>query len=164
MPGAVPRAGAAPGVPGSGFTLLELMVAVAILAIISFLALPLYTSYSQRAFRGEAQANLLACALGMERWAGTEFTYQGAADTDGDGLGDADSGPVAGAICNTGSVGRGHYSIVVAATADDFLLTAHPVPEGPMAADGFLALDAAGNRHWDRDGNGTLGVGEDRWE
>ena len=164
MPGAARSARCALGGSGSGFTLIELMVAVAILALISFLAMPLYTSYSQRAFRGEAQANLLTCALGMERWAGAEFTYRGAADTDGDGLGDADTGPVAGSVCRTSSVGRGHYTIVVEGTADDFLLTARPVPSGPMAADGFLTLDAAGNRQWDRDGNGTIGTGEDRWE
>ena len=148
----------------NGFTLIELLVALAILALIASLAIPLYTSYSQRAFRSEAQTNLLACALGMERWAGAEFTYRGAADTDGDGAGDADSGPVAAAICNTQSVGRGHYAITVEGTGDGFLLTASPLPDGAMAADGSLGLDADGNRHWDRDGDGKIGVGEDRWE
>ena len=147
-----------------GFTLIELLVALAILAVIASLAVPLYTDYLQRAFRSEAQTNLLACALGMERWAGVEFTYRGAADTDGDGAGDADSGPVAAAICNTQSVGRGHYAITVEGTADGFLLTAVPLPDGAMAADGSLGLDADGNRRWDRDGDGKIGVGEDRWE
>ena len=149
---------------GRGFTLIELLVAVAILALISYLALPLYTSYSQRALRSEAQGDLLACALGMERWAGAEFTYRGAADTDGDGSGDADSGPVAGEVCAAHSVDRGNYTVAVDGTTDGFSLTARPQPGGPMADDGLLALDDAGNRHWDRDSNGLMGIGEDRWE
>ena len=160
--GAGPWSG--PEFPGSGFTLIELLVAVAILALISYLALPLYTSYSERAFRSEAQGDLLACALGLERWANAEFTYGGAADTDGDGSGDADTGPVAAAVCTSHSAARGNYAITVNGTGEGFLLSARPEPGGPMAADGFLTLDDAGNRGWDRDGNGVIGTGESRWE
>ncbi len=147
-----------------GFSLLELLAALAILAIVATLAVPLYSSYSQRAFRAEAQGDLSACALGMEHWAGIEFTYGGAADADDDGIGDADSGPVARTICKPRSVAQGRYAISVEGSEGTFLLIARPVPTGPMAADGFLTLDAAGNRQWDRDGNGVIGVGEDRWE
>ena len=145
-------------------TLIELLTALAILSLIAALALPLYKNYSQRAYRSEAQGDLLACALGMERRAGAEFSYRGAADTDGDGSGDADSGPLAASICNPRSAVNGRYAIEVEGTPENFLLTAHPAPDGAMAADGFLALDAAGNRRWDRDGNGSIGPGEDRWE
>ena len=154
----------APGSRGPGFSLIELLAALAILAVIAMLAVPLYTSYSQRAFRAEAQGDLLACALGMERLAGTGFSYAGAADTDGDGSGDADSGPVAAAVCEPKSVRQGRYAVTVEGSGDTFRLTARPDPVGPMAADGFLELDAAGNRRWDRDGNGVIGTGEDRWE
>lgn len=164
MPNAHGRTGLFPVRCGSGFSLIELMAALAILAVIAMLAVPLYTSYSQRAYRSEAQGDLLACALGMERWAGIAYTYAGAADTDGDGSGDADSGPVAAAICRVRSVDQGRYAITVDASDESFRLTARPEPLGPMAADGFLELDAGGNRAWDRDGNGTIGPGEDRWE
>ena len=140
------------------------MAALVILAVIAMLAVPLYTSYSQRAYRSEAQGDLLACALGMERWAGTGFTYEGAADTDGDGSGDADAGPVAEEICKPRSVDQGRYAITVDASGGSFRLIARPEPLGPMAGDGFLELDADGNRAWDRDGNGVIGAGEDRWE
>ena len=154
----------APGRGGSGFSLVELLAALAILAVIATLAVPLYTSYSQRAFRAEAQGDLLACALGMERWAGAGFTYEGAADTDGDGSGDADSGPVAATICKARSVRQGRYAISVEGSGGSFRLTARPDPLGPMSTDGFLELDDSGNRRWDRDDNGVIGTGEDRWE
>jgi prepilin-type N-terminal cleavage/methylation domain-containing protein len=47
-----------------GFTLIELMIAVAILAIVAAIALPLYNQYSMRTYRAEAQADLMACAQG----------------------------------------------------------------------------------------------------
>lgn len=147
----------------SGFTLIELMAAVAILALISLLAIPLYTGYSQRAFRSEAQADLLTCALGMERWASANFSYAGAADSDGDGLGDADAGPVAAEVCRTRSAGADRYEIRVDGSADGFLLTAQPLPAGAMATDGFLTLDEAGNQGWDRNGDQAIGAGEDDW-
>ena len=149
---------------GLGFSLLELLAALAILAIIVTLAVPLYTDYSKRAYRAEAQSDLLACALGMERRAGIEFTYAGAADSDDDGTGDADSGPVAQSICKPRSVDQGRYTISVDGSAETFLLKARPLTGGPMAADGFLTLDAAGNRRWDRDNSGDIGTNEDRWD
>lgn len=152
------------GVVSRGFTLIELLVAVAILALISLLAYPLYTSYSQRAWRAEAQSDLMVCALGMERRASEEFSYEGAADTDGDGSGDADSGAVAATVCSARSIERGHYSIEVDGTAEGFVLTARPLSGGPMAGDGFLAIDAAGNRQWDRDDSGAINSGEDLWD
>ena len=154
----------ASGGGGSGFSLIELLAALAILAVIAMLAVPLYTSYSQRAFRAEAQGDLLGCALGMERWAGAGFTYEGAADTDGDGSGDADTGAVAATICEPRSVRQGRYAISVEGSGDRFRLTARPDPRGPMATDGFLELDDSGNRRWDRDDNGVIGTGEDRWD
>ena len=147
-----------------GFTLIELLVALAILALVSLLAYPLYSNYSQRAWRSEAQSDLLACALGMECWAGTQFSYRGAAATDGDGSGDADDGPVAATVCSARSVERGHYTIEVQAAAQEFVLTARPLAGTGVAGDGFLEIDAAGNRRWDRDDDGVIGVGEHRWD
>ena len=147
-----------------GFTLIELLAAVAILALISLLAMPLYTGYSQRAFRSAAQADLLACALGLERWASFNFSYAGAADSDGDGLGDADVGPVAAELCRARSADEGRYQIQVNGTADGFLLTAQPLPGSPMAGDGFLTLDEAGNRGWDRNGDQAIGGDENGWD
>ncbi len=58
-----------------GLTLVELLVAVAIFAIISAIAVPIYTSYSQRSYDREARADLMACAMALERRAGTDFNY-----------------------------------------------------------------------------------------
>jgi prepilin-type N-terminal cleavage/methylation domain-containing protein len=50
-----------------GFTLIEVMIVVAIVAIITAVALPNYTEYIRRGHRAEVRANLLQLAQWMER-------------------------------------------------------------------------------------------------
>ncbi|MYF51650.1 MAG: prepilin-type N-terminal cleavage/methylation domain-containing protein [Gammaproteobacteria bacterium] len=148
----------------NGLTLIEVLVAVVILAVLAGLGLPALNAYSDRAYRAEAQGDLVACALALERWAGVRFTYQGTADTDADGAGDADDGPIATEVCASRSVAEGRYRIRIAASAEGFALTAHPEAGSPMVGDGFLTLDEAGNRGWDRNDDGELVAEENGWE
>ncbi|MDP6374236.1 MAG: type IV pilin protein [Pseudomonadales bacterium] len=149
-----------------GFTLTELLVVIAILSLISAVAMPLYTAYSQRTYRAEAQADLLNCAQAMERFASEGFTYLGAADTDGDGAGDDDNGPLATTICDPLSQDQNRYDFTVTASTGGFVLTATPVDVSGnmMRDDGFLTIDDAGNREWDADDSGAIDDGEDTWE
>ena len=145
----------------SGFTLIELLIALAIMAIISAVAIPMYSTYSERTYRSEAGADMLGCAQALERFASVNFTYQNSADTDADGIGDADAGPIAGQICTPLSAAR--YDITVNATAATFAFTATPIDF--MAGNGILTFDDAGNRGWDQNGDGdTADAGEQTWE
>lgn len=58
-----------------GFSLIELMVVVAIVAIIVALALPSYTRYVLKANRGEAQQLLLNWANNQEIWRANDTNY-----------------------------------------------------------------------------------------
>lgn len=146
-----------------GLTLIEVLVAVVIVAVLAGLGLPAFNAYSQRAYRSEAQGDLVACALALERWASARFTYQGAADTDADGLGDGDDGPVAAELCVPRSVAEGRYGISIAARVEGFALAAHPEAGGAMGGDGFMTLDEAGNRAWDRNNDGKMSEQENDW-
>lgn len=64
-----------------GFTLIELMITVAIVGILSAVALPSYTRYVQRANRADARTALLAAAQRMEQ----NYTLAGRYDTLQDG-------------------------------------------------------------------------------
>lgn len=134
----------------AGFTLVELMIAVAILAIVAAVALPIYNQYSQRTYRAEAQADLMRCAQAMERFAAQNFTYTGA---------------VLANVCDPESVQQNRYNFALNVPNDNqFTITATPVAGGPMDGDGMLTYDEAGLRGWDTSGNGAIDAGEDTWE
>ena len=75
-----------------GFTLIELLVALAIMAIISAVAVPIYTEYSVRTQRTNAEKDLMLCAQSMERLASATFTYAGH-------VGGGDTGAVTANVC-----------------------------------------------------------------
>lgn len=58
-----------------GFTLLELMVAVAVIGILASIAIPGYQNYVRGARRAEAQADMLKIQLGLEKWRASNNTY-----------------------------------------------------------------------------------------
>lgn len=51
-----------------GFTLVELMIAVAIVGIFASISYPSYQSHIMKAKRSEAQAALVSMATAMEQW------------------------------------------------------------------------------------------------
>ena len=139
------------------------MVVLVVVAVLLAVSVPVYQGYSVRAYRTEAQADLLRCAQGMERHAAMTMGYAGAVDADGDGHGDQSTGPVSENLCRVAST---HYRISVrAADAAHFVLRAEASgATSPVAGDGALEIDATGERRWDRNDDGDFGDdGERGW-
>ncbi|MEM7257070.1 MAG: type IV pilin protein [Pseudomonadota bacterium] len=113
----------------SGFTLIEVLIAVAILGIVLALAVPSYSRYITDSRRIDAQIALRDAAQRMERCRTQSFTYVGC-DTN----------------VQTNSP-EGYYTVSVTAAAATFTVTATPVTGKSQAKDTdcpTLTLDNTG--------------------
>lgn len=143
-----------------GFTLIELMITVAIVGIIAAVAYPSYQGVMISSYRSNAQADLMGLAASMERHHSGTFSYKGAAesgDTGSPGV-YADHSPASEPEADR------RYSLTIE-VADDlsFEIRATPVSGTPQAGDGMLVYFSDGRKGWDQDNSGTVSSAEMCW-
>lgn len=116
-----------------GFTLIELMITVAIVAILAAIAFPSYTKYVQRGYRSEGIAQLNDAAARMERYYAQNNSYNVGSDLSKIGLPNAASS-------------TGKYSLTVNGNATSYTLST--APQGSQQSDtcGTMTLNQAGAR------------------
>lgn len=125
-----------------GFTLIELMIAVAVVGILLSIALPAYQDQVRRSSREAAQAQLVELASLQERifLNGNAYTANVTA---------AYNGTAAGGLgVTSGRTRDNKYTLTAAAAGATFTLTATPVAGSTQASDGTLTINAAGHRTW----------------
>ncbi len=115
----------------AGFTLIELMIVIAILAVLVSIAFPAYNTQMIKSRRADAQREVVSYAQSLERWFSTNGTYLDSAGT------------ACGASYNGAT---SYYGVAGACTATTFTITATPGTSGPQASDGTLTLTHTGVR------------------
>lgn len=114
-----------------GFTLIELMIVVAVVAILAAVAYPNYQDQVRKSRRGEAKAVMAEASQLLERFRTVNNTYVGAPNIPAQ---------------SPANAGTARYNLNVNATATTFTITA--VPQGTQSADtcGTLTLTHTGQK------------------
>ena len=114
----------------SGFTLIELMMALVVVAILTAIALPSYTKYIIRGKVPDATSNLATKRVQMEQWYQDNRTYG------------ANTAGVAAPACVTDTTSSKNFdfSCVISAAGDTYVMTA--TGKGSMAGFSYTVNQA----------------------
>jgi type IV pilus assembly protein PilE len=114
-----------------GFTLIELMIVVAILGVLASIALPAYQQNVRSGARSEAQSLLVQVAASQERFYSDNNSYS------------TNANPLASPAEATVTSERGFYQVAVAACGGGTIATcfvATATPQGNQTADSCTTL------------------------
>jgi type IV pilus assembly protein PilE len=112
-----------------GFTLIELMIVVVVVAILAAITMPAYNSYTKKARRGDAKASLLSAQLKQEKWRANHTTYGALSD-----------------VWTGTDSHESYYTMGVVGTPDGASFTMTAAPTGAQAGDecGTFAINQDG--------------------
>ena len=116
-----------------GFTLIELMIVVAIIGILAAIAVPAYKEYGRKARRADAKNALVALQLQQEKWRTNNTQYS------------QTLGPPPNFLNWVRTSSGGYYSLAItAASATAYNMTATPIGKQANDSCGTFAINQSG--------------------
>ncbi len=127
-----------------GFTLIELMIVVAIIGILAAIAYPSYTQYVIKSNRENAKTELMDIANQMSMYKGVNHSFAGATVTQLYG------------VAVTPRQGTALYNLAFSPSpteATGWTLVAQPIATSQQKGDGWICLNELGQRFWSKGGS-----------
>ena len=141
----------------SGFSLVELMIAVVVVAVLSTIAYPSYQQYLIRGHRNAGKQFLVDLAQRQEQYLLDRREYANALGAGGLNT----TVPPDVAARYQAPV----FNVPAGATPPTYTITLAPLAGGMLASDGALIISSIGQRWRDTNNNGTYEAGSDEsWE
>jgi type IV pilus assembly protein PilE len=154
-----------------GFTLIELVIAMAIMSILTLIAVPSYQEHLQKTRIAMAKADLMELAGYFERQRTVNACYNGSSCDFKETGGSGDSGPLIvdqdSSILDMLSDETAQYYDVTLTVLTNSTFTLRATPDTNTAQDGtgFLEVLHTGQQRWDKnDDDDADDTGEGNWK
>ncbi|MDA8622314.1 prepilin-type N-terminal cleavage/methylation domain-containing protein [Psychrosphaera sp.] len=151
-----------------GFTLIEVLITLAIVGILASVIYPSYSRYVVSSYRAQAQADMLELATAMERHKATTFSYKGAAGTKNSPSDTGKPWVFASHSPADKPIADKKFDLTIESVANNgrsYEIRAMPLntdSSDPMA-DGMLSIFSDGRKAYDADKDGAYAADEYCW-
>ena len=125
-----------------GFTLIELMIVIAIIGVVAAIALPNYQNYKIKTNRTVTQAEMVEIATKMNRYKASNRTYA-----------DATVSIINGGVTSAPTVGHAAYTLEFSPSptlATGWTLIAKPIANSSQDGNGWICINDQGQKSWQK--------------